>query len=169
LHTLFTHNTSLRKSFLKVLFSGLEASKSILAPLLGFSLKTLQRAERPAPLRLIGQAFKKPPRKSVNDPQAISDAKQILDALAPVKSGKSFRVVSCSLSFLYEQYRALATQISVLPPLCYNTFIGKILDIKNNYVHFENNPDFVPFAGNATNYNYILPLRQHRLPESQPF
>jgi len=146
LHSLFTHNTSLRKSFLKVLFSGLEASKSILAPLLGFSLKTLQRAERPAPLRLIGQAFKKPPRKSVNDPQAISDAKQILDALAPVKSGKSFRVVSCSLSFLYEQYRALATQISVLPPLCYNTFIGKILDIKNNYVHFENNPDFCPLC-----------------------
>jgi len=146
LHSLFSHNTGFRKNFLKILFSGLETKKAILAPLFGFSLKTLQRAEKHAPFRLIGATIKKPPRKSVINPQAILDAKQILDVLAPVKSGKIYRVVSCSLAFLYEQYFALATQISHYKPLCYNTFIGKILDTKNNYVHFENNPDFCPLC-----------------------
>jgi len=62
------------------------------------------------------------------------------------KKWKKFRVISCTLEFLYQQYSSLAKQISPRPPLSYKFFIGKILDIHHNYVHFENNPDFCPLC-----------------------
>jgi len=148
LHSCFAHNTGLRKQLLKVLFTGLGKTRNLISSIFGFSKKTLQRAEHSSPSKalLIGQTPQRAPRKSPIKPSVIEDAKKILDVLAPVKSGKTFRIVSCSLSFLYEQYRALATQISEMAPLSYGTFIGKILDIKNNYVHFENNSDFCPLC-----------------------
>lgn len=149
LHTLFSPNTNSRKRFVQVLLSGLESSKNLLATILGFSSKTIQRSFKlpPAPkLSLIGLKVKRLARKSPIPQQAFRDAKRILDVLAPVKSGKTYRVVTCSLGFLYEQYRALASQTSSFPSISYRTFIGKVLDIKNNYVHFERNPDFCPLC-----------------------
>lgn len=148
LHSLFSQNTNLRRQFLRVICTGVD--KKLLAPIFGFSQKTFQRALRPlessSKLILIGTRLPKKKRKSRVNPSVVADARKILDVLAPVKSGKIFRVVSCPLNYLYEQYCALASQISSLKPLSYHYFIGKILDIRNNYVHFENNPDFCPLC-----------------------
>jgi hypothetical protein len=106
-----SQNTHLRKVVLGHLSKNLDVA--LLAKAFGFSLKTLQRAKKlKLPALKIGL---KPPAKKVKCrvPQSkIDDATKILDALAPVKSGHNFRVVSCTLEYLYEQYRALLPQIS---------------------------------------------------------
>jgi len=141
LHNTFLQNTYLRKQILSVLLSKIDLTSLSVA--LGFNIKTLRRSLRLKPFARIGK--KTPPIKKTRvSPDAIADATKILDTLAPVKSGKNFRVVSCTLMFLYQQYVALAKQISSKPPLSYKYFIGKILDIHHNCVHFENNPDFCP-------------------------
>jgi predicted metal-dependent hydrolase len=162
LHSLFSQNTNLRRQFLRVLCTGID--KKILAPILGFSQKTFQRALQPRSSSLkptlIGLRIPKKKRKSRIHPSVVADARKILDVLAPVKSGKIFRIVSCPLNYLYEQYRALASQISHSKPLSYHYFIGKILDIHNNYVHFENNPDFCPLCRELDEIETIHPGQQ---------
>jgi hypothetical protein len=146
LHALFSHNTDFRKMFLHYLCQGFNLAQ--LAPILGFTVKTLKRAMQQKPGNvLIGDAISQKTRKSRIHPSVFADARKILDTLAPIRSGKVYRVVSCTLNYLYEQYFALASHLNPRhPPLSYPTFIGKILDIKNNYVHFENNPDFCPLC-----------------------
>jgi len=126
LHSMFTQNTGLRRKFINIIATGVD--RKILAPILGFSQKTFQRALHPlrsSKPSLIGLRIKGQERKSKLDPAAIADARKILDVLAPVKSGKVFRVVSCPLNYLYEQYHALASQINRLRPVSYSYFIGK--------------------------------------------
>ena len=55
---------------------------------------------------LIGSKPKKKPVRSHIPPSVMADAKKILDVLAPIRSGKVYRIVSCPLNYLYEQYRA---------------------------------------------------------------
>jgi len=130
----------------------------IVACLFGFTTKTFQRALHPSlKPTLIGRAAKKKTVKSHVPVSVMQDARQILDVLAPIKSGKVYRIVSCPLNFLYEQYRALASQINPLPPVSYKTFIYKVLDVAHNYVHFENSPDFCPLCRELDELQLIAP------------
>jgi len=161
LHSLFIHSTGLRRQFVQVLLSGFDQPhlRDTLSKILGFSTKTFSRASKLAIAikPVIDRKPKKVVRKSVIPPQVFADARRILDVIAPVKSGKQFRVVTSSLSFLYQQYTALAQTLSPLAPLCYTTFIGKVLDIRNNYVHFERNPDFCPHCRECDELEALFP------------
>jgi hypothetical protein len=176
LHSIFLQNTNFRRLFLHYLCQGFQSDLSLLASILGFAEKTLQRAlkeEITQSTPLIGETVAKKQRKTRIRPAVLADARKILDVLAPVKSGKVFRVVSCTLNFLYEQYRGSATQLHPkYRPVSYSFFIDKILDVKHNYVHFENNPDFcplcrdkdelelIPTANRTTDQNHRLTLLQ---------
>jgi hypothetical protein len=123
--TLFSQNTPLRKQFLSILCTGIPIH--LVAPILGFfRKKPFQRALHPkssSSPTLIGLKVPKKQRKSRIVPSVLADAKKILDVLAPVKSGKVYRIVSCPLNYLYEQYHALASQHNRHLPLSYPTFI----------------------------------------------
>jgi len=155
LHTVFSQNTPLRKQILQVVCKRIDLVQ--LVPILGFSLKTLQRAMKLDPQPPIGLTLEKKKRESRIHPSVIRDAHKILDVIAPIKSGKVYRVVSCPLNYLYEQYHGLASQISRHPPLSYPTFITKILDITHNYVHFEDNPDFCPLCRELDELQVVPP------------
>jgi hypothetical protein len=153
--------------YLHYLCQGFDLSH--LAPILGFTVKTLQRAmlQKPGNV-LIGDPIPQKTRKSRIYPSVLADARKILDTLAPIRSGKVYRIVSCPLNYLYEQYFALASHLNARhPPLSYPTFIGKILDIKNDYVHFENNPDFCPLCREKDELELIPPINRTAVQNSK--
>jgi len=112
LHTLFCQDTPFRRLFLKILCTNIGAKDlETVASFLRFSEKTLRRSKRsfvPNIQSVIGRTLLKVKRKCRVHTSDIDTAKGILDTLAPIKSGHDYRVVTCTLQYLYQRYTGLA-------------------------------------------------------------
>jgi len=113
--------------------------------LLGVSPKMIQRGKAVIsanPAIQLGATQPKQKRKRI-DTARHQLALQVLDTLAPVQSGRQWRVVRCTEAQLYQQYALIAQKLAPdSPPLSKSYFIEKVLDKKHNLVHHENTPDF---------------------------
>jgi len=147
----FAPNSPERRLIVSKLASGLLQSRASF--LFGVSPRMIQRGNkdwRENPNLLIGSATPKQKRQRM-DPQRHALARFLLDSLAPVQSGRDYRIIRCTEDFLYQQYRDLILQYHPQQtPVSKKYFIDRVLDKKGNNVRHENAPDFCPLCQKRT-------------------
>jgi hypothetical protein len=155
----FNSNSPERRLFIEKLTHGLHERHCSM--ILGISPKSIQRAradlkkylaEHGGQKPLLGEYHPKQKRQRM-DPQRHQLALGLLDILAPVQSGHTWRVVRTTQDFLYEQYKALVLQHN-LQPVCKEYFIDHILDKEHNNIHFENQPELCPLCERHKELSY---------------
>lgn len=137
----FAANTPGRRLLAAKLSVGL--TRAAASEIFGISPKTIQRGKADLaanPSALIGQSHPKQKRQRM-DPQRHQEAVTLLDSLAPVQSGRSWRVVRCTEDHLYETYvKRLTVVHPSQQPVSKSYFIEHVLDKKHNLVHHESFP-----------------------------
>lgn len=139
----FASNTDERKILVARLSAGIH--QSIASKLLGVSPKMIQRGNASVaanPERQLGQAQPKQNRQRMSA-ERHNIASHVLDTIAPVQSGRQWRVVRCTEDHLYKEYVAyINSNFRGQAPVSKTYFIEHVLDKKHNCVHHENAPDF---------------------------
>jgi hypothetical protein len=128
-------------------------TRAMIAQVLGSSVRRIERGLallRSNPDTLLGQPQPVQKRQRV-EPARHDLALHLLDSLAPIQSGRDWRVIRCTEDHLYMQYLGLLNDVAPGQKAVSKAyFINRVLDKKHNNVRHENNPALCPLCERKT-------------------